>query len=365
MKTRDVPIDLLRVIATVLVILLHVLGQGGVLKSTAPTGINYWIAWFLEIGAYCAVNCFALISGYVMVNKTVKMKNIIGLWFQALFYSLLITLLFVAFIPVCRDKIDWVCVFLPITGKQWWYLSSYFVLFFAMPLLNSAVKHLPRQTLKKILIVILFGVGCIDCFVKKDAFAIKNGYSAIWLMIVYLFGAYIRRYDVKQQFTARKSLLAFFGTILFTFLCKLSIYGISGRAGTLALYENRLVSYPSITIVLAAIFLLLFCLNLKIGRWGERIIGFFAPAALGVYLIHVHPLVFNLVIKDACVLFAQQAPWLMVLCVIGAVAAILVLCTLIERLRIGLFNWIKVPVWCAFLDRKATVLYGFFESKMY
>lgn len=45
------------------------------MKSTLPGGINYWVAWFLEICAYGAVNCFALISGYVMVNKTIKAKK--------------------------------------------------------------------------------------------------------------------------------------------------------------------------------------------------------------------------------------------------------------------------------------------------
>ena len=94
MEKRNYNIDLFRIIAAFLVTVLHVLGKGGILKSTSPNEINYWIAWFLEIGAYCAVNCFALITGYVMYNKTIKAKSIIGLWFQVLFYSLLFTSLF-------------------------------------------------------------------------------------------------------------------------------------------------------------------------------------------------------------------------------------------------------------------------------
>ena len=97
MEKRNYNIDLFRIIAAFFVTVLHVLGQGGILESTSPSEINYWIAWFLEICAYGAVNCFALISGYVMVNKTIKTKNIIGLWFQVLFYSLLFTSLFFVF----------------------------------------------------------------------------------------------------------------------------------------------------------------------------------------------------------------------------------------------------------------------------
>ena len=130
MEKRNFNIDLFRILAAFLVTVLHVLGQGGILKSTSPTEINYWIAWLLEICAYCAVNCFALISGYVMVNKTVKAKNIIGLWFQVLFYSLIFTALFFAFLPESRSVKNLVVAVMPILGRQWWYVSSYFALCF-------------------------------------------------------------------------------------------------------------------------------------------------------------------------------------------------------------------------------------------
>jgi hypothetical protein len=47
-----------------MVVVLHILGQGGVLKTARPLSVEYEIAWFLEILCYCAVNCYALISGY-------------------------------------------------------------------------------------------------------------------------------------------------------------------------------------------------------------------------------------------------------------------------------------------------------------
>ena len=116
MEKRNFNIDLFRILAAFLVTVLHVLGQGGILKSTSPTEINYWIAWLLEICAYCAVNCFALISGYVMVNKTIKAKNILGLWFQVLFYSLLFTFLFFIFLPESRSGENLVFAVMPILG---------------------------------------------------------------------------------------------------------------------------------------------------------------------------------------------------------------------------------------------------------
>ena len=93
-SARNYGLDSLRLLSMFMVTLLHVLGQGGVLKSTTPLSINYEVAWLLEIAAFCAVNCYVLISGYVSIDSTPKALNIVLLWLQVLFYSLVVTLLF-------------------------------------------------------------------------------------------------------------------------------------------------------------------------------------------------------------------------------------------------------------------------------
>ena len=57
---RNYGIDLLRLVAMFMVVVLHVLGHGGILN--AATGINYSISMLLRICAYCAVDCYAIIS---------------------------------------------------------------------------------------------------------------------------------------------------------------------------------------------------------------------------------------------------------------------------------------------------------------
>ena len=41
MIERNVNVDLFRVIATLFVVVLHVLGQGGISKNTSPGGTQY------------------------------------------------------------------------------------------------------------------------------------------------------------------------------------------------------------------------------------------------------------------------------------------------------------------------------------
>lgn len=356
MTKRDYNVDLFRILATILVIVLHVLGKGGILQKSTPDGTIYWAAWFIEISAYCAVNCFALISGYVMVNKTIKIKNIIGLWFQVLFYSLLLTSLFFVFIPETRTIMNLVVAFLPIVGKQWWYISSYFALFFFIPILNVAIGHISKKTYEKFLIVVLIGICVIDCVIPIDAFLFNDGYSTIWLIILYLLGAYIKKYDLKRKVPALNSILVFFAMILLTFLSKLIIHFATKKIFGDVKLDNTFISYTSITIVLASIFMFLFCLNIKISHVSKRAIKFFSPTTLGVYLIHVHPLVFQYIMEDAFISFSYKPLIVMVVCVFTATLAIFLLCSVIDLIRIQFFKLIKINKLCEFIDNKVTRL---------
>ena len=62
---RNYGIDLLRIISMVMIQILHILGNGGILNASIGAPVRNNVAWFLEIASYCAVNCYALISGYV------------------------------------------------------------------------------------------------------------------------------------------------------------------------------------------------------------------------------------------------------------------------------------------------------------
>ena len=72
MEQRNRGIDLLRMAAMWMVVILHILNKGGVLGATAPLSVGCETARLLEIAAYCAVNCYGLISGYVGVPVPVQ-----------------------------------------------------------------------------------------------------------------------------------------------------------------------------------------------------------------------------------------------------------------------------------------------------
>lgn len=60
---RNYGIDLLRIIAMLYVVILHILGQRGLLDATNVWTNQYVFSWFIEVFAFCVVDIFALITG--------------------------------------------------------------------------------------------------------------------------------------------------------------------------------------------------------------------------------------------------------------------------------------------------------------
>lgn len=85
---RNYGIDLLRIVSMLMVVTLHILKRNLLYnKDVEIFSMKYNILWILEIMSYCAVNCYALISGFVGVKSKFKYSNILILWLQVVFYN--------------------------------------------------------------------------------------------------------------------------------------------------------------------------------------------------------------------------------------------------------------------------------------
>ena len=162
---------------------------------------------------------------------------------------------------------------------------------------------------------------------------------------------------MQHKVTASKSAIAFFAVIMLTVLSKVCIRFVTQKILGEVKYDNIFISYTSITIVLAAIFLFTFCLNVKINNSFNKVIQFVSPAMFGVYLIHVHPLVFDYIIKDAFSAIANKHIFIMLLYVLVATMTIFLLCSVIDLGRIQFFKLIKVDHLCEIMDEKITKLW--------
>ncbi|MGN0613253.1 MAG: acyltransferase [Porcipelethomonas sp.] len=335
---RNYGIDLLRMFAMFLIAMLHVLGQGGVLSASADSGVKNEAAWFLEIGAYCAVNCYAIISGYVGLGSKFKYTNIIMLWLQVVFYTLSITAVFSILKPGTVGEEQWIAAALPVCEKQYWYFTAYFMTFLFSPVLNKAVECMGHRQMKVTLISLLAIVSLPVLYTETDVFGTASGYSTLWLMIMYLLGAYIKKYNSLSYLTPLKAFSGYIASVCVTWAVKF------GLMTYMPDYTNNglLVSYTSPTIIAAGIFLFMAFKGLRLNKISCKIISAVSPLSFSVYIIHVHPLIWGNYVKGMFAPIADLRTLAMVPAVVGAAMGLYAVCSAADTVRYLLFKILKL-----------------------
>ena len=194
-QKRNWGIDGLRLVSMMMIVTLHILGQGGILGSVAPFSKQYYVAWFIEISAYCSVNCYALISGYVGVYSTFRYYKVLEILAQLLFYNILITIIFLIFYPGIVDKTVILSMIFPISSEEYWYITAYIGMCLLLPGLNCVIKNLDKKalilSLRGIFLIMVALPWVLKFFpvqIVNDPFKLESGYSMLWLCLLYTMG---------------------------------------------------------------------------------------------------------------------------------------------------------------------------------
>lgn len=338
-RQRNYGIDLLRIFSMLMIITLHILGFGGGLSAFSKMTIGYEIAWFIEIASYCAVNCYALISGYVGCDSKYKYSNIAYIWLQVAFYAVLISAIAAKLSPEIGIK-DILPGFLPVSNKYYWYFTSYFCMFFFIPLLNKVINDFNQKQLKVLGIIIISLFSVVATFAKKDLFLTSEGYSVIWLGLLYLLGGIIKKCNILYSIKSYVAILMYLLSVIITWLEKYIVDCHNLSVADTEKWQCVLINYTSPTILFAAIMLLVGFSKLKTGKVASKIISIFAPFSFAVYIIHEHKYVRNFVIRNRFSHFDNVVS--MVLTVVGSAIAIYLICALIDFIREKLFKLLRI-----------------------
>lgn len=348
---RNAGLDLLRMVSMLLVVILHLLGRGGVLAAIQPFTATYKLAWLLESAAYCAVDCYALLTGYLLLRSRCRPGSLIGLWMQVFCYSAGITALFAIFRQsVSLGRFLQAC--LPVSFTQYWYFTAYFAVYCLAPFFNRLLLSLSQSAWKRLLVTLFLLLSVLPTLLGADPFVTNAGYSFLWLSALYALGAYLREYPPK----ARRSTVwlgGYAACILlltgFRFVVEKIEFARTGAVG----HGGWLLSYPSPVVLTAAVCLFQFCRELKLtSRPVRAVIGFFAPVSFGVYLLHAQPFVFHRILDGALVPLLALPAWQFALSVLGLALAIFVAGCLVDWVRVLVFRILCLPKLAAYLGEK-------------
>lgn len=339
---RNYGIDLLRMVLMLMVVILHLLGHGGVLKATAPLTIKYGGAWLVECLAFCAVNCYALVSGYVCINSKFKFSSLFQICLQTFLYSIGIAACVWILKPELFSLQNLTKFLFPISNGGYWYVSAYFGMYMLIPLLNMGVHALSKERAKAYILLLFFVFTLLPTLAGRDVFSVNSGYSTFWLAFLYVIGACIKKFGWGDNLKSYKALLIYFCSVLLSWGTKIGCEGIT----TWQMGESKtwisFITYTSPTMVIASIAILVAFKNAKISPKSTGFISAFSPAAFGVYLIHEHYYVRKYCIASKFVFLTEYSTPVMIIGIFVSALVIFTGCLFIDWIRLKVFRWLRV-----------------------
>ena len=144
-KDKNISYEILRVVSMLMVITLHYLVKGGLLReSLVGASASEGVFWFLEAACLCCVNVYVLISGYFLTESNFKIEKVIRLWGQVLFYSILVLLvLAVTGVVDYKDFLnlhELLFYFCPVTMGHFWFATTYLIFYIVSPFIHKMNK---------------------------------------------------------------------------------------------------------------------------------------------------------------------------------------------------------------------------------
>ena len=293
-KERMTNLELLRVVAMMLIIAAHFLGKGGWLapltEQTMPR-MGY-LAWAMEALAIESLNAYMLLSGYFLVESSFKVKRLLQLLLQVLFYSITIGMAAAAFgyLPEEGFSIYYLATLcLPISTNHYWFMTAYFLVYLLAPLLSQGVKKLTKRQFQTVLCLLLFLFCIIKSVMPIPLSTDMQGYDSVWYICVFLVAAYIRLYGIPFFKSAGRCLTIYLTSGAGIFVFALLLRFLYLRTGKLSNMLTIGYSHNHILAFLASVALFYFFCHLKIKSGGfSRFLCRIAPYTLGVYLWHEH-----------------------------------------------------------------------------
>ena len=351
---RNYGIDLLRIISMINIMNLHLNLNSGQLHLKY-TSSKFYSIWRLEVFSYSAVNCFGLISG-IVGYKRYKFSNLIYLWLQVCFYSISISLFL--FISNEINIKELFLSFFPILIKRHWYVNAYFSMYLLLPFINYGINSLNRKIYRNIIIFFIFFFSIYNIiaviFGDDNYNYLFNGYSSMWLTILYIIGAFFGKYIIIEK--NEIGVISFILYILIYISCsflsseiKFKLIKIKSK-----IPDNILINYLSPTILCQAISLIISFSRINIkNKHVKKIISFLTPLNFSALLIQGRLFRTNInIIKRLFKLLNEFKSNKIYFKVYGLGIIIYFLCIFIDYFRLMIFKVFKIREFCLFLEKK-------------
>ncbi len=316
-KKRQLNYELLRILAMLMIVCLHYLSKGGLLGDPARADMTAagYAAWLVEAFCLVAVNVYVLISGYFGVDArgslsgstkiTLRgvLRRPINIWKQVFFYSMLFGCGALIIGAQEFDLYQFFSYCFPLVTEHYWFATYYVVLCLMMPFLNAGISYLEQRETGCLLMGFVLFFSISKTIIPMQLPWDNYGYDSLWFIVLYLTGAYLRRYEIALIKTRGRAAALYLGSTMAVFASFFLIRMIYLRTGKLEAMIHYGYTYNFLFCYTGAVGLFLLFKEYKVNalngdrvenRAGQTLERFRKPiellsgASFGVYLIHEH-----------------------------------------------------------------------------
>lgn len=330
MKQRESNFESLRIVAMMMVVLLHcnyfVLGDVNASEiSTSPVG-SFWRMFWDQLCTPC-VNLFILISGWFGIRP--KFNGGISLLFQVVFYTLLSIIICILIgweISFDRIKAAITC------QMGYWFVLSYLLLYITAPALNLLVEKEPQMSFSIVMSLLTFEFA-LDWIVYYAGGG--GGKSYVAFLTLYLIGRMLSTRVLRVRHWSKPIFLMLF--FIFSLIPTVIAY-----FGEIFLnFQLGKSAYTNPFVIAASIALTLYFSKL---HFNSKIVNWLACSSFSIYLLHMNPLIANHFKNIMLSVFHMCGNHLLVysLTALLLTLALGFLCICVDKFR--LFLWSKISL---------------------
>lgn len=288
-------------------------------------------------GGKIGVDLFIIITGYFMCKSVItpkkQFKKLNSLHNQVWFYTLGILAITIIFHLMKISGGIFIRSILPVSYSAYWFITDYFVLYLISPFINKMLIQFDKKTYRYFLTII--GIFAIICptFLRGSFSDTAN--SLVLFIFCYVFGAYIRNFEISQKISEKKlgKILLFSSlSILWILLLVLNILAVHFHSRFIYMRSFIFDGQQSVFVFGAALGLFLWGKNWNLGV--NKLINTIAATTLGIYLIHDNPIVEHVLwIRWLHLPTLMNSPLHILIAAIIICPLVFITCSLIEYMR--------------------------------
>ncbi len=285
--SRSSNLELFRIIVMLLIIAHHYVVNSGLLDSSGPLfadPFSFKAFFVLLFGAFgkTGINCFVLITGYFMCKSHITPSKFFKLFFEILFYRIVIGLIFII---VGRQEVtisSMIEMFFPIHSISDVFTSCFLVFYLTIPFLTILVNHLnEKMHLRLLMLILVFYI----ILASIPHFEFHYSYVS-WFICLFFIASYIRIYPKKIFDSILFWSIASLLTLVISCLSVVGLHIVNIKFDIQGIDYFLLSDSFKVLAVLTAVSWFMFFKNLKIKK--SKIINIFGGATFGVLLIHAN-----------------------------------------------------------------------------